>query len=150
MQGKGSLYYAGAWCGYGFHEDGLKAGMAAATALGAQIPWKARATCPKIGLLDRFFLGTFDRFAHMAITQGSLRLILPNGEERCYGSGQPATPSPGEGTQTWKLPRRPCSLIMACPLLNPTVLILPDGEEHCNGCVDASVPAPGTTALYSH
>ena len=109
MQGKGNLYYAGAWCGYGFHEDGLKAGMAAATALGAQIPWKARATCPKMGLLDGFFLGTFDRFAHMAITQGSLRLILPNGEERCYGSGQPATPSPGEGLQTWKLPRCPCT-----------------------------------------
>jgi predicted NAD/FAD-binding protein len=30
--GKGR-YFAGAWMGYGFHEDGLKAGMAAARAL---------------------------------------------------------------------------------------------------------------------
>lgn len=89
LQGKGSLYYAGAWCGYGFHEDGLKAGMAAAVALGASIPWVARPTCPKIGLTDSFFLGTFDRFARMALKMGSLRLILPNGEERCYGSEQP-------------------------------------------------------------
>lgn len=33
MQGGRGRYYAGAWMGYGFHEDGLKAGMAAAQAL---------------------------------------------------------------------------------------------------------------------
>ncbi len=96
LQGEGGLYYAGAWCGYGFHEDGLKAGMAAAVALGAKIPWSARATCPKISLADSFFLGTFDRFARMAISLGSLRLILPNGEERFYGSRGALPPVPGE------------------------------------------------------
>ena len=96
LQGEGGLYYAGAWCGYGFHEDGLKAGMAAAVALGAKIPWSARATCPKISLADGFFLGTFDRFARMAISLGSLRLILPNGEERLYGSKDPLPPVPGK------------------------------------------------------
>ena len=33
LQGKNSRYYAGAWMGYGFHEDGLKAGLAAAAKL---------------------------------------------------------------------------------------------------------------------
>ena len=33
LQGKNSRYYAGAWMGYGFHEDGLKAGLAAAASL---------------------------------------------------------------------------------------------------------------------
>ena len=33
LQGKNHRYFAGAWMGYGFHEDGLKAGMAAAQAL---------------------------------------------------------------------------------------------------------------------
>ncbi|TXH05520.1 MAG: FAD-dependent oxidoreductase [Nevskiaceae bacterium] len=29
IQGRGGLWWAGAWCGYGFHEDGLKAGLRA-------------------------------------------------------------------------------------------------------------------------
>jgi predicted NAD/FAD-binding protein len=33
LQGDRNRYFAGAWMGYGFHEDGLKAGMAAAQAL---------------------------------------------------------------------------------------------------------------------
>ncbi|TXH89258.1 MAG: FAD-dependent oxidoreductase [Rhodoferax sp.] len=33
LQGDRHRYFAGAWMGYGFHEDGLKAGMAAASAL---------------------------------------------------------------------------------------------------------------------
>ena len=42
------MYLAGAWAGYGFHEDGLKAGIAAAQALGASVPWTPRAASPKV------------------------------------------------------------------------------------------------------
>ncbi len=36
LQGKQHTYYAGAWMGYGFHEDGLKAGLGVAAQLKAQ------------------------------------------------------------------------------------------------------------------
>jgi len=37
LQGRNNRYYAGAWMGYGFHEDGLKAGLAAAAQLLADV-----------------------------------------------------------------------------------------------------------------
>ncbi len=36
LQGRHRTYFCGAWCGYGFHEDGLRAGQDAAHALLAQ------------------------------------------------------------------------------------------------------------------
>ena len=37
LQGRGNTWFAGAWMGYGFHEDGLKAGLAAARGLRARL-----------------------------------------------------------------------------------------------------------------
>ena len=39
IQGLDRVYFCGAWTGYGFHEDGLKAGMAVARLLGVNAPW---------------------------------------------------------------------------------------------------------------
>jgi predicted NAD/FAD-binding protein len=44
IQGRNGCYFAGAWTGYGFHEDGLTSGLAAAKALGAALPWSTLKT----------------------------------------------------------------------------------------------------------
>ncbi|MHA6287665.1 NAD(P)/FAD-dependent oxidoreductase [Maricaulis sp. CAU 1757] len=56
IQGRGGVWYSGAWLGSGFHEDGLQAGLAVAEALGAPArPW----TEP--GMTDRVALPRPDR-----------------------------------------------------------------------------------------
>ena len=40
IQGQNGLFFAGAWTGFGFHEDGLKSAVAIAQTLGADMPWQ--------------------------------------------------------------------------------------------------------------
>ncbi len=39
IQGANSVWFCGAWTGFGFHEDGLKSGLAVARALNGIVPW---------------------------------------------------------------------------------------------------------------
>lgn len=46
FQGRGGLWHAGAWLGWGFHEDGLKSGLRVAEALGARPAWARETGAP--------------------------------------------------------------------------------------------------------
>lgn len=48
LQGQRNTWFCGAWAGYGFHEDGLKAGMAVAADLGVNAPWLASAAALRV------------------------------------------------------------------------------------------------------
>lgn len=53
IQGRDRLWFCGAWCGYGFHEDGLKSAQTVAWRLGAAAPWTdAGTTTPPVRIPD--------------------------------------------------------------------------------------------------
>ncbi|MBO6795554.1 FAD-dependent oxidoreductase [Maricaulis sp.] len=53
IQGEGGVWYAGAWMGSGFHEDGLQAGLAVAEAIGAPVrPWGLEGATNRIHWAD--------------------------------------------------------------------------------------------------
>jgi hypothetical protein len=51
--------------------------------------------------MESMWFWLFDRFAKAAIQFGRLRVILPNGDEACYGSGDGIEAPVPEGACAW-------------------------------------------------
>lgn len=84
--GRRRTWFCGAWCGYGFHEDGIKAAVAVVEKLGVTLPWKPRPTSPYTSWSEGLCVATVDRLLRAALSTGSVRIIMPNGSERVYGT----------------------------------------------------------------
>lgn len=48
IQGHGGVWFAGAWTGYGFHEDGLKSALRIADAMKVPVPWRGSEPAPTV------------------------------------------------------------------------------------------------------
>lgn len=86
IQGKKNVYYCGAWCRYGFHEDGILSAVKVIEMLNCKVPWIPRSVHPKWSLLESFWMKLFTSFAKRGIKRGSLKFILPNGSEMEFGN----------------------------------------------------------------
>ena len=45
LQGLNNTWFAGAWTGYGFHEDGLRSAVAVVESMGVKVPWREQQPC---------------------------------------------------------------------------------------------------------
>ncbi|QDZ18191.1 cyclopropane fatty acid synthase [Chloropicon primus] len=105
LNGKDGLYLCGAWCGYGFHEDGVRSAVDVCNRLGLLTPWhyqerldhldkpeswsqlshQFRALDPGVTYRQAIFMRLFDGYMKRCIRKGFLRVILPSGKELLYG-----------------------------------------------------------------
>eukprot|EP01135_Chromosphaera_perkinsii_P007656 Nk52_evm112s914 gene=Nk52_evmTU112s914 len=101
IQGTNGIYYAGAWCGFGFHEDGIKSAVNATSLLGCRVPWKVLPTSPvPPSFKSLLAFNVIDLYFSRTISNGCLRIILPNGKERMYGENPLALKSTSTGPRS--------------------------------------------------
>lgn len=85
LQGKDRVWFCGAWCGYGFHEDGIKSAVDCCDKLlgRSSVPWIPRPCNPKLSSTTKAVLPLFQRACTGWLPANKrLRMILPDGSER--------------------------------------------------------------------
>ena len=85
LQGKDRVWFCGAWCGYGFHEDGIKSAVDCVDKMlgKSSVPWMPRSCDPKLSTSTKMVLPLFQRACVGWLPADKrLRMILPDGSER--------------------------------------------------------------------
>ncbi|KAK4248674.1 cytochrome c oxidase assembly protein COX11 [Corynascus novoguineensis] len=121
IQNTRGISYAGAWTGYGFHEDGFSSGLRVAVEhLGASIPFEFRdSTCGRgekpsltfvdyilrlvIALMQVFVIDILDGLVHVASRSTTRRLASKQQQQH---GGQPGGAAPGMGEMSEVYRRR--------------------------------------------
>lgn len=102
LQGGQRVWFCGAWCGYGFHEDGIKSAVDCVDAMlgKSSVPWIPRACDPHLNASTKCVLPLFTRACTGWLPPNArLKMILPDGTERVM-SGKDADENSKTSTLT--------------------------------------------------
>ena len=94
LQGSGGVWFCGAWCGYGFHEDGIRSAVHVADKMfgKSSVPWDPRPCDPHLDWTTKAALPLFRRVGGSWVPPGRcFKMILPNGDELSM-RGRPLPP----------------------------------------------------------
>lgn len=94
-----SIWFAGAWLGSGFHEDGIRSALAVCKSLTGDVPlWAQQAGAPEHPglkiirgpspdktIMQRFGLQIFQSVAKRGLQKGYMQLMLPDGNDTTFG-----------------------------------------------------------------
>lgn len=129
IQGQGGVFFAGAWGGFGFHEDGFKAGAAAAALVAGDAKWRPLANPPqfRIGYVDSVarastlaFLRQFVKVGTLHIREvGGLSITIGGGQQQQQQAPPPVAAAPATAAEA-------CSVPEAAPL-SATLRVLRPG-----------------------